>query len=520
MTLTTFGDFKRTFGELDPRYPLGYAVYDFFTNGGSQAVVVRLFRDPGAVAAAAVAKAAEDSADPDAAKVAAAAHTKAATFTDEPAKRAAARVDKAAADEAAKPNPTADRVKAAARAAADAITDTSSASFEPNANFRLKAAGPGEWGNKLFVAVDKDGITDDVGKRYGLSSGVLFNLSIYNHPTLDDKNNPTQPPAIPPSGSSVSARCAAVAGNEDPFCGICGEDLSLPSSATASARQPSRRNNRGEDAIPDGATAESSTTSKGSSPASDERGGAVAHPIRRVALFDSSSPPAKAHAVLPGLGCQSHDARRSVAGEGRVGIWIDDANAIFRRGLASCLTNKDFLVVGESCDLVPQPDLSAVKILIFSLDGLGLQRGLRLARDTSARLIGIARAPREQLALEGLQGGLAGFLVRSELTPDGLVSCVQAVAAGNEALPAAMLGRLMMSGLGKIACPGTSAGQLAKRELAVLRLLAEGGETRQIADGLCYSERTVKNIIHDVLVKMNCKTRAQAVAIATRRGFI
>jgi DNA-binding NarL/FixJ family response regulator len=203
-----------------------------------------------------------------------------------------------------------------------------------------------------------------------------------------------------------------------------------------------------------------------------------------------------------------------------VGIWIDDANAIFRRGLASCLTNKDFLVVGESCDLVPQPDLSAVKILIFSLDGLGLQRGLRLARDTSARLIGIARAPREQLALEGLQGGLAGLLVRSELTPDGLVSCVQAVATGNEALPAAMLGRLMMSGLGKIACPGTSAGQLAKREVAVLRLLAEGGETRQIADGLCYSERTVKNIVHDVLIKMNCKTRTQAVAIATRRGFI
>jgi uncharacterized protein len=195
VTLTRFGDFERTFGELDPRYPVSYAVSDFFANGGSQAVVVRLFSDVGAAAAAAVAKAAEDNADPDPAAVAAAAHTKATTFADEPAKSAAAKVDKAATDEAAKPNPTADKVKIAARAAADAITDTSSAVYEPNEHFKLKAAGPGEWGNKLYVSVDKDGITDDVGKRYGLSSGgPLFNLNVYNGPTLDASNNPTQSP--------------------------------------------------------------------------------------------------------------------------------------------------------------------------------------------------------------------------------------------------------------------------------------------------------------------------------------
>jgi DNA-binding NarL/FixJ family response regulator len=54
----------------------------------------------------------------------------------------------------------------------------------------------------------------------------------------------------------------------------------------------------------------------------------------------------------------------------------------------------------------------------------------------------------------------------------------------------------------------------------VLRLLAEGHDTRRIAMDLRYSERTVKNVVHDVLTKLNCRTRAQAVGVATRTGVI
>jgi DNA-binding NarL/FixJ family response regulator len=63
-------------------------------------------------------------------------------------------------------------------------------------------------------------------------------------------------------------------------------------------------------------------------------------------------------------------------------------------------------------------------------------------------------------------------------------------------------------------------GALSDRELAVLRMLADGEDTRGIAQGLCYSERTVKNVVHDVLTKLSCRTRAQAVATATRAGLI
>jgi uncharacterized protein len=48
VTVTSFGDFERTFGGLDAQMTLGYAVRDFFANGGSQAIVVRLYKQPGA----------------------------------------------------------------------------------------------------------------------------------------------------------------------------------------------------------------------------------------------------------------------------------------------------------------------------------------------------------------------------------------------------------------------------------------------------------------------------------------
>jgi DNA-binding NarL/FixJ family response regulator len=63
-------------------------------------------------------------------------------------------------------------------------------------------------------------------------------------------------------------------------------------------------------------------------------------------------------------------------------------------------------------------------------------------------------------------------------------------------------------------------GALSPRERDVLRLLADGLDTREIAVDLCYSERTVKNVVHDVLMKMHCRTRAHAVALATREGVI
>jgi DNA-binding NarL/FixJ family response regulator len=61
---------------------------------------------------------------------------------------------------------------------------------------------------------------------------------------------------------------------------------------------------------------------------------------------------------------------------------------------------------------------------------------------------------------------------------------------------------------------------LTEREIAVLSLLAEGHDTAEVGRRLFYSERTVKNIVHDVTSRFDLRNRTHAVAFAVREGYI
>jgi DNA-binding NarL/FixJ family response regulator len=67
---------------------------------------------------------------------------------------------------------------------------------------------------------------------------------------------------------------------------------------------------------------------------------------------------------------------------------------------------------------------------------------------------------------------------------------------------------------------GPIAAEFFSREVDVLRLLAEGMDTMEIAGRLSYSERTVRNIIHGVLTRLKLRNRVHAVAYAFRSGVI
>jgi DNA-binding NarL/FixJ family response regulator len=67
---------------------------------------------------------------------------------------------------------------------------------------------------------------------------------------------------------------------------------------------------------------------------------------------------------------------------------------------------------------------------------------------------------------------------------------------------------------------GLTFGGLTEREVAVLRLLAEGHDTAEVGRRLFFSERTVKNVIHDVTSRLELRNRSHAVAYAIREGLI
>jgi DNA-binding NarL/FixJ family response regulator len=198
-------------------------------------------------------------------------------------------------------------------------------------------------------------------------------------------------------------------------------------------------------------------------------------------------------------------------------VWIDDSHAIVRRGMAACLQQADFVVRGESAVLSPEPVLTGLDLLVFEYAAPTLRRAVRLAEGGPTRLVATVRETTEQSVREMVDAGVSAVLPHRTLTAETLVTSLRSVVAGNVALPGDMLARLLVhvtqaSHLGPAG--------LNPRERSVLRLLADGMDTRGIAEDLCFSERTVKNVVHDVLTKLNCRTRAQAVAVATREGVI
>lgn len=204
--------------------------------------------------------------------------------------------------------------------------------------------------------------------------------------------------------------------------------------------------------------------------------------------------------------------------ERTIRVWVDDRSAVFRIGLAALLDPGGFVLAGESASLVPEPELDRTDVLVFDLREPELGAAVRLTRDRGTALVAIASAADELLLVEAVEAGVAGALLRSELTPHSFLHCLRSVAGGHGFLPAGVLAQLTAGpGGGR---RGRSAGELTGRELDVLRLLSRGESTREIARALAYSEKTVKNIVHDLLVRLSCRNRAQAVALATRRGLI
>jgi phage tail sheath protein FI len=172
VTINSYGDFERVFGVLWADSTLGYAVRDFFLNGGSQAVIVRLYH-PSAADQAKAKKAASDTAaaavGADAPAAAAAATAKAATYLTDPEKSAAKVVADAAVKAAAVAGATVPDVTNAANAAAATAAPINKATLSAN-GLGLEAKYEGTWGNSLRARIDLDVVGPDAAN--------LFNLSI------------------------------------------------------------------------------------------------------------------------------------------------------------------------------------------------------------------------------------------------------------------------------------------------------------------------------------------------------
>jgi DNA-binding NarL/FixJ family response regulator len=205
----------------------------------------------------------------------------------------------------------------------------------------------------------------------------------------------------------------------------------------------------------------------------------------------------------------------------RIPVYLHATDMISRAGLVSQLRPRPEIL------LLDEADLTRARVAVVVSDSVG-DETLQVLRSLRSRgmhqLVLVATQIDDGGLVCAVEAGVAGVVRRREASAERLVSVITAAASGDGSVPPDLLGRLLAQvgqlQRGVLGPRGLTFSGLAEREIEVLRLVAEGLDTAEIAAKLAYSQRTIKNVLHDVTSRMHLRNRSHAVAYALRNGLI
>ena len=209
-------------------------------------------------------------------------------------------------------------------------------------------------------------------------------------------------------------------------------------------------------------------------------------------------------------------------------LFVIDGHPIYRRGLVASLAAvrsvEQVVDVASVDEADTHPALPAAGVVLIDSGVYGWHDLVRRLHDSPSRVLVCSAGAHEDTMLAAVAAGAVGYLRKDTLTPDSLVAAVDAAATGSGVIERDLLSSLMRE-VSRVSNQvleprGLSLARLTARERQVLRLVAQGMPTREVARELSYSERTIKTIMHDVVTKLDARSRSQAVAQAVRDGLI
>ncbi|MBI5384812.1 MAG: response regulator transcription factor [Verrucomicrobia bacterium] len=208
-------------------------------------------------------------------------------------------------------------------------------------------------------------------------------------------------------------------------------------------------------------------------------------------------------------------------------ILLVEDHEIMREGVRLLIGREpDLQVVGEAADARTaleltgrlHPDLVVLDLGLPDAHGTDLARRI-LEHQPSARLIILSAQGDPDLLKEALEAGVSGYVLKAN-SSDELVRALRAVAAGRMYLCPELCSTMLTGYKRLLETPNRpSPGDLSERERGVLRLLSEGRTTKEIADELGLSTKTIETHRLRIMEKLGVHSVAELTKHAIRLGL-
>ena len=208
-------------------------------------------------------------------------------------------------------------------------------------------------------------------------------------------------------------------------------------------------------------------------------------------------------------------------------ILVADDHPLVREGVKRVVDHEhDLAVVAEAADgaeavagaLDPSIDLAILDISMPRKTGLQAARELSRRRPELRTLI-LSMYENEQFLFEALKAGASGYVLKSG-ADDDIVDACRAAMRGQSFLYPTAVRTLVRDFIERADRRGTEFDLLTPRELEVLKLIAEGHSSKEIAAMLVISVKTVDRHRTNMLEKLGMRDRVELTRYAIRRGLI